>query len=232
MIVVILFNVVVIFSDIVQLLLLCLKIIEIFILLQGEVEIVGWLIVFVCLIGCLLCCQYCDIVYVFYGGIWWDIDDIVVEVLVQGVCYVCVIGGELLVQKCCLVLLQKLCDVGMDVLLEIFGVLDVSVVDLCVLCVVDIKMLGLVEVVCNCWENLLLLIVCDQIKFVICSCEDYDWVKVMVVEYGLVKCCIVFFLLSKGEIIVWQLVDWIVEDWLLVCFQMQLYKILWNDEFG
>uniref|UniRef100_UPI003F7FA233 hypothetical protein n=1 Tax=Escherichia coli TaxID=562 RepID=UPI003F7FA233 len=81
-------------------------------------------------------------------------------------------------------------------------------------------------------ENLPLLTARDQIKFVICNREDYDWAKAMVVEHDLVKRCTVFFSPSKGEITARQLADWIVEDRLPVRFQMQLHKILWNDEPG
>ncbi|TGS12069.1 7-carboxy-7-deazaguanine synthase QueE, partial [Mesorhizobium sp. M1C.F.Ca.ET.187.01.1.1] len=47
-----------------------------------------------------------------------------------------------------------------------------------------------------------------------------------------VKRCTVFFSPSKSEITARQLADWIVEDRLPVRFQMQLHKILWNDEPG
>jgi len=219
-------------SDIVQSPLPRLKITEIFTSLQGEADTAGWPTVFVRLTGCPLRCQYCDTAYAFHGGIWWDIDDIVAEVLAQGVRHVCVTGGEPLAQKRCLVLLQKLCDAGMDVSLETSGALDVSAVDPRVSRVVDIKTPGSAEVARNRWENLPLLTARDQIKFVICSREDYDWAKALLAEHELVKRCTVFFSPSKGEITARQLADWIVEDRLPVRFQMQLHKILWNDEPG
>ena len=219
-------------SDIVQSPLPRLKITEIFTSLQGEADTAGWPTVFVRLTGCPLRCQYCDTAYAFPGGTWWDIDDIVAEVLAQGVRHVCVTGGEPLAQKRCLVLLQKLCDAGMDVSLETSGALDVSAVDPRVSRVVDIKTPGSAEAVRNRLENLPLLTVRDQIKFVICNREDYDWAKAMVAEHGLVKRCTVFFSPSKSEISARQLADWIVEDRLPVRFQMQLHKILWNDEPG
>ena len=219
-------------SDIVQSPLPRLKITEIFTSLQGEADTAGWPTVFVRLTGCPLRCQYCDTAYAFHGGTWWDIDDIVTEVLAQGVRHVCVTGGEPLAQKRCLVLLQKLCDAGMDVSLETSGALDVSAVDPRVSRVVDIKTPGSAEVARNRLENLPLLTARDQIKFVICNREDYDWAKAMVAEHDLVKRCTVFFSPSKGEITARQLADWIVEDRLPVRFQMQLHKILWNDEPG
>ncbi|WP_323152688.1 7-carboxy-7-deazaguanine synthase QueE [Stenotrophomonas maltophilia] len=219
-------------SDIVQSPLPRLKITEIFTSLQGEADTAGWPTVFVRLTGCPLRCQYCDTAYAFHGGTWRDIDDIVAEVLAQGVRHVCVTGGEPLAQKRCLVLLQKLCDAGMDVSLETSGALDVSAVDPRVSRVVDIKTPGSAEVARNRWENLPLLTARDQIKFVICSRGDYDWAKALVAEHELVKRCTVFFSPSKGEITARQLADWIVEDRLPVRFQMQLHKILWNDEPG
>lgn len=219
-------------SDIVQSPLPRLKITEIFTSLQGEADTAGWPTVFVRLTGCPLRCQYCDTAYAFHGGAWWDIDDIVAEVLAQGVRHVCVTGGEPLAQKRCLVLLQKLCDAGMDVSLETSGALDVSAVDPRVSRVVDIKTPGSAEVARNRWENLPLLTARDQIKFVICSREDYDWAKALLAEHDLVKRCTVFFSPSKSEITARQLADWIVEDRLPVRFQMQLHKILWNDEPG
>ena len=70
-------------SDIVQSPLPRLKITEIFTSLQGEADTAGWPTVFVRLTGCPLRCQYCDTAYAFHGGTWWDIDDIVAEVLAR-----------------------------------------------------------------------------------------------------------------------------------------------------
>ncbi|MEN5287142.1 MULTISPECIES: 7-carboxy-7-deazaguanine synthase QueE [Stenotrophomonas] len=219
-------------SEIVQSPLPRLKITEIFTSLQGEADTAGWPTVFVRLTGCPLRCQYCDTAYAFHGGTWWDIDDIVAHVQAQGVRHVCVTGGEPLAQKRCLMLLQKLCDAGLDVSLETSGALDVSAVDPRVSRVVDIKTPGSAEVARNRLENLPLLTARDQIKFVICNREDYDWAKAMVAEHQLVQRTMVFFSPSKGEITARQLADWIVEDRLPVRFQMQLHKILWNDEPG
>ena len=219
-------------SDIVQSPLPRLKITEIFTSLQGEADTAGWPTVFVRLTGCPLRCQYCDTAYAFHGGTWWDIDAIVAEVQAQGVRHVCVTGGEPLAQKRCLVLLQKLCDAGFDVSLETSGALDVSAVDPRVSRVVDLKTPGSAEMARNRLENLPLLTPRDQVKFVICSREDYQWAKDMVVEHQLAERTMVLFSPSKGQIIARELADWIVADRLPVRFQMQLHKLLWNDEPG
>jgi len=219
-------------SEIVQSPLPRLKITEIFLSLQGEADTAGWPTVFVRLTGCPLRCQYCDTAYAFHGGEWRDIDDIVSTVLSHGVRHVCVTGGEPLAQKRCLVLLRKLCDAGLDVSLETSGALDVAEVDPRVSRVVDIKTPGSAEEHRNRWENLSLLTARDQIKFVLCSRADYEWARELVRERGLERICTVWFSPSKSEVSPRELADWIVADRLPVRFQMQLHKLLWNDEPG
>ncbi|WP_126969691.1 7-carboxy-7-deazaguanine synthase QueE [Xanthomonas sp. BRIP62411] len=219
-------------SEIVQSPLPRLKITEIFLSLQGEAEAAGWPTVFVRLTGCPLRCHYCDTAYAFHGGEWHDIDAIVAEVAGHGVRHVCVTGGEPLAQKRCLVLLQKLCDAGFDVSLETSGALDVSAVDPRVSRVVDIKTPASGEQARNRWENLPLLTARDQIKFVVCSRADYEWAREIVAAHALDRRCTVWFSPSKSEVTPRQLADWIVADRLPVRFQMQLHKLLWNDEPG
>jgi 7-carboxy-7-deazaguanine synthase len=219
-------------SEIVQSPLPRLKITEIFLSLQGEAEAAGWPTVFVRLTGCPLRCLYCDTEYAFHGGQWRDIDDIVAEVIGHGVRHVCVTGGEPLAQKRCLALLQKLCDAGLDVSLETSGALDVSAVDARVSRVVDIKTPGSGEVHRNRWDNLPLLTARDQIKFVLCGRADYEWAREIVREHALSTRCTVWFSPSKSEVQPRELADWIIADRLPVRFQLQLHKLLWDDEPG
>ena len=209
-----------------------LKITEIFLSLQGEARDAGWPTVFVRLTGCPLRCQYCDTAYAFFGGEWRGIDEILAEVASHGVRHVCVTGGEPLAQKRCLDLLRRLCDAGYRVSLETSGAIDVADVDPRVSRVLDIKTPGSAEVDRNRWENLALLTAHDQIKFVICSREDYDWSRSIVAEHRMAERCDVLFSPSKSEISARDLADWIVQDRLPVKFQMQLHKLLWDDEPG
>ena len=209
-----------------------LKITEIFLSLQGEAATVGWPTVFVRLTGCPLRCQYCDTAYAFHGGDWWNIDHILAEVARHGVRHVCVTGGEPLSQKRCLVLLRALCDAGYDVSLETSGALDITEVDPRVSRVLDIKTPGSAEVARNRWENLPLLTARDQVKFVLCGRQDYEWARDMVATHGLAQRCDVLFSPSKSDLAPRDLADWIIADRLTVRFQMQLHKLLWNDEPG
>ena len=209
-----------------------LKITEIFLSLQGEARDAGWPTVFVRLTGCPLRCQYCDTAYAFHGGQWRDIDGIVDEVATHGVRHVCVTGGEPLAQKRCLALLSRLCDAGYAVSLETSGAIDVSAVDPRVSRVLDVKTPGSGEEHRNLWENLALLTAHDQVKFVLCSRADYDWAKGIVATHRLDQACDVLFSPSKDELDPTALADWIVADRLPVRFQVQLHKLLWNDEPG
>ncbi len=209
-----------------------LKIAEIFLSLQGEARDAGWPTVFVRLTGCPLRCQYCDTAYAFHGGQWRDIDGILGEVAAHGVRHVCVTGGEPLAQKRCLSLLARLCDAGHAVSLETSGAIDIAAVDPRVSRVLDIKTPGSGEVQRNLWENLPLLTRHDQVKFVLCSREDYEWAKAVVAERRLDETCDVLFSPSKAELAPTTLADWIVADRLPVRFQVQLHKLLWNDEPG
>ena len=209
-----------------------LKLTEIFLSLQGESNSIGWPTVFVRLTGCPLRCQYCDTAYAFHGGQWWDIDAILAEVAGHGARHVCVTGGEPLAQKRCIGLLQRLCDAGYDVSLETSGAIDIADVDPRVSRVLDIKTPGSAEAHRNLWSNLPLLTPRDQVKFVICSGDDYDWSKGVVAEHGLAGVCDVLFSPSFTQVRPRDLADWIVADRLPVRFQLQLHKILWDDEPG
>ena len=209
-----------------------LKLTEIFLSLQGEARDAGWPTVFVRLTGCPLRCQYCDTAYAFHGGAWWDIDAILAEVARHGVRHVCVTGGEPLAQKRCIALLSRLCDAGYEVSLETSGAIDISEVDPRVSRVVDIKTPGSLEESRNRWDNLPLLTPHDQIKFVICDRADYEWARDLVAERSLHERCTVWFSPSFGQVSPRALADWIVADRLPVRYQLQLHKILWNDEPG
>lgn len=209
-----------------------LRLTEIFLSLQGESRTIGLPTVFVRLTGCPLRCQYCDTAYAFHGGEWWDYDGILAEVARHGVRHVCVTGGEPLAQKRCPELLRRLCDAGYAVSLETSGAMDIGVVDTRVSRVLDIKTPGSGEAARNVWDNLGKLTAHDQVKFVVCSREDYEWARAVLAEHRLAETCEVLFSPSFGQVDATALADWIVADRLPVRFQVQLHKLLWNDEPG
>jgi 7-carboxy-7-deazaguanine synthase len=209
-----------------------LRINEIFHSLQGEADAVGYPTVFVRLTGCPLRCQYCDTEYAFHAGDWLSLDAIIDQVRGFGAQYVCVTGGEPLAQPNCLKLLERLCDAGFQVSLETSGALDIAAVDRRVSRVVDVKTPGSHEAARNRIENFTLLTPRDQLKFVICSREDYDWSKAFLLEHGLPGQCRILFSPSYNEVAATALAEWILADRLPVRFQLQLHKILWGDTPG
>lgn len=210
-----------------------LRITEIFYSLQGETRTSGLPTVFVRLTGCPLRCQYCDTAYAFSGGELLELDSILERVASYKPRYVCVTGGEPLAQPNCLPLLQRLCDAGYQVSLETSGALGVAGVDPRVSKVVDLKTPGSEEVGRNRYENIELLTSNDQVKFVICSREDYDWAVSKLIQYGLdQRAGEVLFSPSHQQVSARQLADWVIADNLPVRMQLQLHKILWNDEPG
>lgn len=210
-----------------------LRITEIFKSLQGEASTVGKPTVFVRLTGCPLRCRYCDTAYAFHGGDLRDIGEIIDEVLGLGVGFVTVTGGEPLAQPGCLSLLSRLAVSGLKVSLETSGAMDISGVDERVSIVLDLKTPGSGEVTRNLYENIAKLGEKDQVKFVICNREDYEWARFKLNEFSLAtRVGEVLFSPSYSELPARQLADWIVADGLPVRFQIQLHKFLWGDQPG
>lgn len=209
-----------------------LRITEIFFSLQGETRTVGLPTVFVRLTGCPLRCGYCDTAYAFKGGKKLSLEDILTQVKRYQTRYVTITGGEPLAQKNCLPLMQRLCDEGYHVSLETSGALDISDVDPRVVKVVDLKTPASTESEKNLYSNIDHLNKHDQVKFVICNREDYDWSVATMNHYQLSNICEVLFSPSYKDIAGTTLADWIVNDQLPVRFQIQLHKILWQDQPG
>ncbi len=208
------------------------RITEIFYSLQGETRTVGLPTVFVRLTGCPLRCNYCDTEYAFHNGNKWDIADIVAEVRSYNPRYVTVTGGEPLAQKTCYELLTALCDLDVEVSLETSGAMDISSVDPRVICVMDLKTPASGEEANNRYENIPHLKAQDQLKFVICDRNDYEWSCQKLTEYELVSRCEILFSPIHGELKPAELAEWIIEDNLPVRMQIQIHKYLWGDEQG
>lgn len=209
-----------------------LRITEVFHSLQGESVTIGLPTVFIRLTGCPLRCQYCDTAYAFTGGEIIEIDTILHRVASYQCQHICVTGGEPLAQPACISLLKQLCDLGYFVSLETSGARDIAPVDPRVMIVMDLKTPDSLEVDKNLLSNLEHLKPTDQIKFVLCSRNDYDWACSVINEYGLEQRVQLLFSPSWNQLNPTELANWIIEDKLSVRFQLQLHKILWNDTPG
>src|SRR5207249_1885653 len=186
---------------------------EIYLSLQGESTFAGLPCIFIRLTACNLRCSYCDTAYAFTQGEKKSLADIRAEVLrlagpfqrsevaaarakpvltlnsIRKLPVVELTGGEPLLQKNSLPLMAALCDDGFTVLLETSGAHDIAPVDARVRRIVDLKCPSSGEAARNRWENLSYLKINDEIKFVVGTQEDYDWVKQMIAAHQLDAIC-------------------------------------------
>ncbi len=209
-----------------------LRVSEIFYSLQGETTRMGLPTVFVRLTGCPLRCVYCDTQYAFTGGKVMSIPEILNEVANRRTYYVTVTGGEPMAQKGCLPLLSALCDAHYSVSIETSGAFDITKIDQRVSRIVDIKTPGSGEVSKNLFENLTVISSSDEIKFVLCNREDYQWALEIITNYRLTEVCPILFSPAYGQLEANSLAEWILKDHAPVRLQLQLHKILWGEVAG
>lgn len=203
---------------------------ELYVSVQGESTHVGKPCVFVRLTGCNLRCTWCDSVYTFTGGTWRDLAEVVAEVSALGVHTVEVTGGEPLVQKSAVPLMQALVDAGHEVLLETSGSRSIADVPGAVHVILDLKPPDSGEVGANLWSNMALLEPHHEVKVVIASRDDFDWAIAKVREHDLLARCPVLFSPAWGMVEPATLVDWILETKLPIRFQLQLHKVVWDPK--
>ena len=205
---------------------------EIFYSIQGESTFAGQPCVFVRLTGCDLRCTYCDTEYAFYEGKRRTLDDIFAEIATHPCRLVEVTGGEPLLQKRVHTLMSRLCDAGYTVLIETSGAHDIAPIDTRVHRIMDLKCPGSGESARNRVENLALLGVRDEVKFVIGSDEDYSWAKAQVLA-GIPgwadRVNAIIFSPVFGKITPLDLAQRILADALpRVRMQLQMHKFIWE----
>jgi 7-carboxy-7-deazaguanine synthase len=173
---------------------------EIYLSLQGESTWAGLPCVFVRMTGCHLRCSYCDTAYAFRQGTRQEPGAVLTRVrelasrFPDGVGQerlplVEVTGGEPLLQSGVFSLMAALCDHGYTVLVETGGAADISQVDPRVHRIMDLKCPSSGECDRNRWENLPLLRAGDEVKFVVGTFQDYEWMKRTIAEHELARCC-------------------------------------------
>jgi len=141
-------------------------------------------------------------------------------------------GGEPLAQRPCRELLRRLCDRDYEVSLETGGALEIGDIDPRVSIVMDLKTPGSGEERKNLYANIERLRPGDQVKFVICDREDYEWSRARLAEYRLDEISEVLFSPAYGQVSPTELAEWILADRLPVRLQIQLHKLLWGEARG
>ena len=205
-----------------------LKINEIFYSIQGESSYSGMPCVFIRLTYCNLRCSYCDTEDSFYEGQDMSIDQIIKEIEKYNCKLIEVTGGEPLLQKGSIELMNILLNNNYKVMLETGGSLPVNKVPLEVIKIVDFKCPSSNMEEKNDWRIIKNLQKHDEIKFVIGNKQDYEWAKDKIEQFNLHNKNLLFSpvhdVLNPKE-----LSEWILNDGLKVRAQLQLHKYIWGS---
>lgn len=207
------------------------RLVEAFVTLQGEGIDAGRRCLLVRTAGCNLRCRYCDTRYALGRGQEASAEEIVRKAKILGVPYVCVTGGEPLLQRDVPALLEGLLAEGFYVTVETNGTLPLARLPAGVAKVVDIKTPGSGYPESFHEPNLGSMGTGDQYKFVLLDRRDYLWACERMRRWRLgssgeeVLMSPVHGVLDPGT-----LADWIIGDGTLARLQVQLHKYLWPGQ--
>lgn len=208
-----------------------LRIIEIYKSVQGETSFTGWPTSFVRLASCNLRCIWCDTPYSFVRGTEVSIPSVIKSVENHCCPYVCITGGEPLLQPPIHLLMQQLCDRNYILSLETGGSLSTEKVDPRVHVILDVKCPGSGMSEKNEWSNLHRLRKKDEVKFVIDGEEDYLYAKQICYTYSLFeKVDTILFSPVYGKLDPKDLINWVLSDRLPVRLNLQIHKYIWGPE--
>jgi 7-carboxy-7-deazaguanine synthase len=204
---------------------------EIYKSIQGESTHTGRPCVFVRLTACDLRCAWCDTPYAFTGGRSLSVDQVLDDVRALGGDLVELTGGEPLLQKDAVPLMQRLIDAGYEVLLETGGHVPLDDVPDPVRAIVDVKCPGSGEAARMHWPNLDGLSPHDEVKFVIQDRADFDYAADVVRRHDLPgRTRAVLFSPVHGVLAPAELARWILEAALPVRLQLQAHKYVWGAD--
>lgn len=203
-----------------------LKVNEIFFSIQGESSYAGLPCVFVRLTGCNLRCSYCDTTQAFNEGTERPVSNVIAAIGEYDCMLLQVTGGEPLLQKDTLVLINEAIEKDYTVLVETNGTLDISTINDQAIVVMDFKCPGSGEVNKNLYSNISRLKEKDEVKFVIQDRCDYQWAKEALLEYPELSNYSILFAPVYGKLEPGLLAEWILKDQLGVRLQLQIHKYL------
>ena len=204
---------------------------EIFYSIQGEGKWTGRPNIFIRTTGCNLRCSFCDTKYAYDNGTEISIEDIVKSVNNYLCTYVCITGGEPLLQDEIGKLIDLLLKKGYNICLETNGSISVTPFSSkkSLMISLDIKCPSSNMHEKMDFDNMSLLDENDQLKFVIKDKNDYNYAKDLVKKYE-PKCSIFFQPAWRTDST--SLAEWILNDRLDVKLGLQIHKILWGDKRG
>ncbi len=204
---------------------------EIFYSLQGEGVLIGTPTLFIRLSGCNLDCSWCDTSYARFGGTEKAVVDLVSLAKAQAAPYVCITGGEPLIQEETYDLVDKLLREGFHTTLETNGSMPLDQLPSTesLLISMDIKCpsSGMSERMS--FENIDLLSPTDQLKFVLADERDMLFAE-SILNSRLVNCPVVFS--PVGGLALKPLAEFVLEKELNVRVLPQLHKLIWGEKKG
>lgn len=209
-----------------------LSICEIFSSIQGEGSLSGYPCFFIRLSGCNLRCSYCDTRYSFPVGKTLKIGEIISMWKKSRIPLVLVTGGEPLLQPAVYDLMDELLRSGAACLLETNGSINVGRVPHRVVKILDWKTPGSGSGSSFDRENLKFISKKDQIKFVIVSKSDYEWVLNKVKGCFLHHICEVILSPAHNMLTPQELASWMLDDLPAARLQIQIQKVIWGDRKG
>jgi 7-carboxy-7-deazaguanine synthase len=202
---------------------------EIYLSIQGESTYAGRPCAFVRLTACDLRCSWCDTPYAFTEGRKMTLDEVTADVGRLGCELVEITGGEPLLQKETITLMERLLAERRTVLLETGGHISIAAVPRAVVKIVDVKCPGSGEADRHHWPNMDLLAPHDEVKFVIADRIDYEYARDVTSRFTLAdRVAAVLYSPAHGVLDPRQLSAWILEDHLPVRLQLQLHKYIWG----
>ena len=217
------------------------KINEIFKSLQGESTHSGLPCTFVRLTGCNLRCDWCDTKYSYFEGTEYTIEEVVNKINILNTPLIEFTGGEPLLQKENLLkviykILAKNSEntVKKTILIETNGSISLENIPESVIKIVDIKLPSSGEYGSFNYDNLKLLSITDEIKFVVEDEKDYSVMKDIIKDKKLNHICsnILVSKVTNSNFSHSDLTDLILKDNLNVRYQLQIHKYIWNDARG
>ncbi|MDH4231792.1 MAG: radical SAM protein [Nitrospirota bacterium] len=205
------------------------RVCELFTSIQGESTFAGLPCTFVRLSGCNLRCAYCDTRYSYEEGAEMQIADVLHRVDSAGVRLVEITGGEPLLQgEETISLIGKLLEKSYEVLVETNGSMNIQEIDKRATVILDMKTPDSGMSHKMDFSNLEKIKNSDEVKFVLCSRNDYEWTKKLVARYRLEERCEVLLSPAFGLLHPGELASWILDDRLRVRLNIQIHKYIFH----
>lgn len=207
------------------------RVTEIFRSIQGESTLQGLPCAFVRLTGCNLDCSWCDTRYAREGGSEMSVEDVLEAVEHFGIGYVCITGGEPLLQPETPVLADACLVRGWRVAVETNGSIDPGVIPQGAIRVIDIKCPGSGEAGSTSPAVFNDRRLTDEYKFVIRDRADFEFACDTVRRHDLAASGVIL-VSPVRDALPWSVAaDWLCTELPAARLNLQLHTIIWPESF-